>query len=171
MKLGGNNTLAVALSSPGTSNLIELFDLDNASGRLTNYRKIDLNEPNGQVYGVEFSPGGNKVFATVKGTPSPSVLFEYFLDSLSQPYLKQRIQQNGEFGALQAGPDGQIYMAINGSTSLGIIQAVEDTTQLSSFNLNGFNLAGGTNSNLGLPNFIQIQGKRRDLTYCNFMVV
>lgn len=158
MKLGGNNTLAVALSSPGTSNLIELFDLDNTTGRLTNYRKIDLNEPNGQVYGVEFSPAGNKLFATVKGSPSPSVLFEYFLDSLSQPYLKQRIQQNGEFGALQAGPDGQIYMAINGGSALGTIQAVEDTTQLSSFNLNGFNLAGGTNSNLGLPNFIQIQG-------------
>ncbi len=158
MKLGANNTLAVALSTPGTSNLIELFDLDNTTGRLTNYRKIDLKEPNGQVYGVEFSPGGNKVFATVKGSPSPSVLFEYFLDSLSQPYLKQRIQQNGEFGALQAGPDGQIYMAINGSNNLGTIQAAEDTTQLSSFNLNGFNLAGGTNSHLGLPNFIQIQG-------------
>jgi len=158
MKLGGNNILAVALSTPGTSNLVELFDLDNTTGRLSNYRKIDLKEPNGQVYGVEFSPGGNKLFATVKGSPSPSVLFEYFLDSLNQPYFKQRIQQNGEFGALQAGPDGQIYMAVNGSNNLGTIQAVEDTTQLSSFNLNGFNLAGGTNSRLGLPNFIQIQG-------------
>ncbi len=158
MKLGANNTLAVALSTPGTSNIIELFDLDNATGQLTNYRKIDLKEPTGQVYGVEFSPGGNKLFATVKGTPSPSVLFEYFLDSLQHPYFKQRIQQNGEFGALQLGPDGQIYMAVNGSDKLGTILAVEDTTQLSSFNLNGFNLAGGTNSRLGLPNFIQIQG-------------
>jgi len=158
MKMGPNNNLAVALSTPGTRNLIELFELDNNSGRLDNYRKIDLKESNGQVYGVEFSPGGNKVFATVKGSPSPSVLFEYFLDSLNQPYFKQRIQQNGEFGALQLGPDGQIYMAINGSSTLGTIQAADDTTQLSAFNLNGFNLAGGTNSRLGLPNFIQIQG-------------
>lgn len=158
MKIGPNNTLAVTLSTPGTSNLIELFQLDNTTGRLSNYRKIDLKEPNGQVYGVEFSPGGNKVFATVKGSPSPSVLFEYFLDSLSQPYFKQRIQQNGEFGALQLGPDGQIYMAINGSSSLGTIQAADDTTQLSAFNLNGFNLLAGTNSRLGLPNFVQIQG-------------
>ena len=65
------------------------------------------------------------------------MLFEYFLDSLKQPYFKQRIQQNGEFGALQLGPDGQIYMAINGSKSLGTIQAADDTTQLSAFNLNG----------------------------------
>lgn len=158
MKLGANNNLAVALSTPGTSNLIELFQFDNSTGRLSNYRKIDLKEPAGQVYGIEFSPGGNKLFATVKGTPSPSVLFEYFLDSINQPYFKQRIQQNGEFGALQAGPDGQIYMAVNGSNRLGTILAVEDTTQLSAFNLIGFNLAGGTTSRLGLPNFIQVQG-------------
>lgn len=158
MKLGANNNLAVALSTPGISNLIELFQFDNSTGRLSNYRKIDLKEPAGQVYGIEFSPGGNKIFATVKGTPSPSVLFEYFLDSINQPYFKQRIQQNGEFGALQAGPDGQIYMAVNGSNRLGTILAVEDTTQLSAFNLIGFNLAGGTTSRLGLPNFIQVQG-------------
>jgi gliding motility-associated-like protein len=158
MKLGPNNILAVTLSTPGTSNLIELFQFDNSTGRLSDYKKIDLKEPNGQVYGVEFSPGGNKLFATVKGTPSPSVLFEYFLDSLNQPYLKQRISQNGEFGALALGPDGQIYMAVNGNSSLGTIQAVDDTTRLSAFNLNGFNLAAGTNSRLGLPNFIQIQG-------------
>ncbi|MDD1442782.1 PKD domain-containing protein [Dolichospermum sp. ST_sed3] len=158
MKIGPNNNLAVALSTPGTSNIIELFQLDNNTGRLNNYRKIDLKEPNGQVYGVEFSPGGNKIFATVKGSPSPSALFEYFLDSLNQPYFKQRIQQNGEFGALQLGPDGQIYMAVNGSNTLGTVQAVDDTTRLSAFNLNGFNLAPGTNSRLGLPNFIQIQG-------------
>ncbi len=158
MKISPNNNLAVTLSTPGVSNIIELFQFDNSTGLLSNYRTIDLKEPNGQVYGVEFSPGGNKVFATVKGTPSPSVLFEYFIDSLNHPYFKQRIQQNGEFGALQAGPDGQIYMAVNGSNTLGTIQAVEDTTKLSAFNLNGFNLAAGTNSQLGLPNFIQIQG-------------
>lgn len=158
MKIGPNNNLAVTLSTPGVSNLIELFQLDNNTGRLSDYRKIDLKEPNGQVYGVEFSPGGNKIFATVKGSPSPSVLFEYFIDSINKPYFKQRIQQDGEFGALQSGPDGQIYMAVNGSNTLGTIQANDDTTQLSAFNLNGFNLLGGTNSRLGLPNFVQIQG-------------
>jgi gliding motility-associated-like protein len=158
MKIGPGNLLAVTLSNPGVSNWIELFDFDNNTGRISNYRKIDLKEPNGQVYGIEFSLGGNKIFATVKGSPSPSLLFEYFLDSLKRPFFRQRIQQNGEFGALQLGPDGQIYMAINGSNTLGVIQAVEDTTMLSSFNLNGFALAGGTNSRLGLPNFVQIQG-------------
>ncbi len=156
MKLGPRNNLAVALSTPGTSNLVELFQLNDSTGHIGNYRKIDLKEPSGQVYGIEFSPGGNKVFATVKGSPSPSKLFEYSIDSLEQPHFKQVINGTSEFGALQRGPDGQIYMAINGSTVLGTIAAVDDTTRLSSFNAAGFTLAGGTNSRLGLPNFIQI---------------
>jgi len=156
MKLGPRNNIAVALSTPGTSNLVELFHLNDSTGTINNYRKIDLKEPNGQVYGIEFSPGGNKLFATIKGTPTPSKLFEYSIDSIEKPHFKQVIQGAGEFGALQRGPDGQIYMAINGSTVLGTIAPVDDTTRVSSFNASGFNLAGGTNSRLGLPNFIQI---------------
>lgn len=157
MKLGARNNVAVALSNPGTSNLVELFTLVDSSGRITNYRKIDLKEPNGQVYGVEFSPAGNKVFATLKGSPAPSAVYEYFLDSLNMPYLRNITPEPAqELGALQMGPDGQIYMAINGSNVLGTIQAVEDTTLNSPINFSGFALAAGTNSRLGLPNFTQI---------------
>ncbi len=157
MKLGPNNVVAVALSTPGTSNLLELFTLVDSSGVLTNYRKIDLKEPNGQVYGVEFSPGGNKVFATVNKSAGSSHIFEYFIDSIGNPYFKQKITQPAELGAIQIGPDGRLYVAVNGTGSdfLGTIQAVDDTTQFSSFTLNGFALAAGTNSRLGLPNFIQ----------------
>jgi hypothetical protein len=61
-------------------------------------------------------------------------------------------------GAIQRAPDNQLYVAINGSGVLGTIQVNEDTTQLSAFNPSGFALLGGTNSRLGLPNFIQFQG-------------
>ncbi len=157
MKLGPRNTLAVTLATPGTSNLVELFQLTDSSGVLSNYRKIDLKEPNGQVYGVEFSPGGNKVFATVKGSLGSSHIFEYFIDSIGAPYFKQKITQPTELGAIQQGPDSRLYVAVNGAGNdfLGTIQANDDTTQFSSFTLNGFALAGGTNSRLGLPNFIQ----------------
>jgi len=157
MKLGPNNTIAVALSTPGVSNFIELFTLVDSSGVLINYRKIDLKEPNGQVYGVEFSPGGNKVFATINKSLGSSYLFEYFIDSIGNPYFKQKITQAAELGAIQQAPDGQLYVAVNGTGNdfLGKITADEDTTRLSSFVLNGFALAAGTNSRLGLPNFIQ----------------
>lgn len=156
MKLGPRNNLAVALSTPGSSNLVELFELVDSTGVITNYRKIDLNEPNGQVYGVEFSPAGNKLYATVKGTPSPSKLFEYSIDSLQRPAFRQEIDVNAEAGAIQIAPNGQVYVALNNSNVLGTINPDEDTTRLSTFVPNGFTLAGGTSSRLGLPNFIQI---------------
>ncbi len=159
MKLGPRGNLAVALSEPNVSNVVELFTLVDSSGVITNYRKIDLNlrggQP-GQVYGVEFSPGGNKVFATVKGPPSR--VFEYFLDSLDRPFFRNSIVNAGELGALQIAPDGQIYIAINGSGVLGRFQADEDTTRVSTINFSGFTLAGGTNSRLGLPSFVQQVG-------------
>jgi len=158
MNLGGKNNLAVALSSPGVSNLVELFNFSDSTGKVTNYQKIDLQTPTGQVYGVEFSKGGNKLYATVDGLPTPSELFEYSLDSLDKPHLKQKLSEPAELGAIQLGPDGQIYVAVNDAahnTSLGLISPNEDTTQLSTFQLTGFPLAAGTNSQLGLPNFIQ----------------
>ncbi len=154
MKLGPGNNLAVALNT-GSANLVELFHLNDTTGTITNYRKIDLKQPTGQVYGVEFSPGGNKLYATVKGTPSPSQVYEYFIDSIGHPYFRQKTTSATELGAIQIAPDGQIYMAINGSSVLATITAVEDTTNVSPINFSGFTLSGGTMSHLGLPNFIQ----------------
>ncbi len=157
MKLGPKNNLAVTFSTPGTSNWVELFTFVDTTGVITNYRKIDLKQPTGQVYGVEFSPGGNKVFASVKDTPT-STVYEYFLDSLGGPHFRNSTLEPAEVGALQLAPDGQIYMAVNNSSTLGTIQANEDTTKVSTINLSGFTLAGGTNSRLGLPNLIQQNG-------------
>jgi len=155
MKLGPQNRLAVALSTPGTSNVVEVFDFADSTGQVSNFRTANLNNPAGQVYGVEFSPGGNKLFATLKGATSQIV--EFAFDSVGAVYLKKPpiAPVAEELGAIQTGPDGQIYVAVNGEPFLGTIQANEDTTQVSTFLLNGFGLLPGTNSNLGLPNFIQ----------------
>jgi large repetitive protein len=158
MKIGANSSVAVALSIPGTANWIDVFDFVDSTGVLTNYRKVTLNETAGQVYGVEFSPGGNKLFATVKGSPSPSYVYEYSIDSVSQLHFKQKVSNASELGAIQIAPDGQIYIAINGSSSLGTVTVNEDTTALSTFNFAGFALAGGTTSTLGLPSFVQSTG-------------
>ncbi|HEY9487596.1 MAG TPA: PKD domain-containing protein, partial [Chryseosolibacter sp.] len=66
MKLGALNRLVVALSTPGTSNVVEIFDFIDSTGVVTNFRTADLESTTGQVYGVEVSPGGNKLFATLK---------------------------------------------------------------------------------------------------------
>jgi gliding motility-associated-like protein len=152
MKLGAH--LAVALSTPGVSNVVELFDFDNATGIVSNFRTANLNNTSGQVYGVEFSPGGNKLYATLSGASSQ--LFEFSIDSLGNPYLKNAFPSvANRLGAIQTGPDGQIYVAVEGQSFLGTISPNEDTTQVSGFVLNSFALLGGTNSRLGLPNFAQ----------------
>lgn len=154
MKLGAMNRLAVALATPGVSNVVEVFDFIDSTGVVGNFRTADLNTAAGQVYGVEFSPGGNKLFATLTGAPSR--LVEFSIDSLGNPYLKNMFPISANsLGAIQTGPDGQIYVAVDGQTSLGTISPVEDTTLVSSFNLTGFSLLGSTTSQLGLPNFAQ----------------
>jgi len=157
MKLGPKNDLAVAFSNPGTSNWVEVFHFHDSTGTFSNYRKIDLNHPAGQVYGIEFSPGGNKLFASIEDTPN-SDIFEYSLDSLGRPHFKKDNVEAGTIGALQLAPDNQIYYAINNSTTLGTIQANDDTTKISSITPNGFTLAPGTLSYLGLPNDRQQAG-------------
>jgi large repetitive protein len=156
MELGSTGNLAVALSTPGTSNTVEIFDFVDSTGVVTNYRVADLKIPSGQVYGLEFS--GSKLFATWNdGTNSKIV--EFFFNAGDTVYsVKQPpIDVAGEqLGAIQSGPDGQVYVAVEGATSLGTIQVNGDTTLASTFTLNGFPLAGGTSSHLGLPNFVQI---------------
>ncbi len=156
MKLGPNNTLAVALSSPGTSNLVELFHLNDTTGVVSNYRKLSLSNTTGQVYGIEFSAGGSKVFASVSGAASSNI-YEYSIDSLGHTLLKRDTTFNGvKIGALQMAPDNQIYVAIDNSTKLGTIMPTDDITQKSYIDIgNGFPLLAGTNSRMGLPNFVQ----------------
>src|SRR5690606_11119384 len=86
-------------------------------------------------------------------------LYEFAFDSLGNGYYKQgpvSTPGGGEPGALQMGPNGQIYMAVNGSSSLWYFQANEDTTQVTNLaNMEELPLVGGSSSTLGLPNFIQ----------------
>lgn len=155
MEIGAQNRLAVALSTPGVSNVVEVFDFVDSTGVVTNFRTANLNSASGQVYGLEISPGGNKLFATLSDATSQIV--EFAFDSLGNPYFKNRVTQPARLGAMQMGPDGQIYVAIDGSSNLGTFTANEDTTQVTALPtpLQAFALAGGTQSRLGLPNFVQ----------------
>lgn len=155
MKLTGN-LLAVALSTSPASNFIEVFDFVDSTGVVTNFRSLNLNTTQGQVYGVEIA--GNKILATIKGSPN-SFLREAYIDFQNNPVLvpgsAATIPIPAELGAIQIGPNGTIYVAVNGSTSLATIGLNTDTLQLSNLTLGSFPLAGGTQSRLGLPNFIQ----------------
>ncbi len=143
----------IANNTPG-SELLEIFSFDNGTGYLSNPLEINTGE-NG-IYGMEFSGDGTKLYIT-----DNSNLFQFDLDSLNSADPEQDILDSkftysgsGNFGALQTGPDGVIYMAIDGSADLGTITAPNGDDAAANLNLSGFNLAGRT-SRLGLPNFTQ----------------
>lgn len=157
MKFSADGTkLAVALAAgPAGPNYVDVFEWSDSLGQVVNYRQLDLTADGavGQVYGVEFSPGGTKLFATVKSASS-SMIMEYRADTLDRMrVINPPMSTGGELGAIQTGPDGQVYVAVNNSNNLGTINVNPDTATASTFNANGFALAAGTSSKLGLPNF------------------
>jgi gliding motility-associated-like protein len=161
MKFSQDGTkLAVALSSNG-QNIVDLFDYADSTFTLSNHMVINFDElfPEYQVYGVEFSPQGNKLYVSLTGATSR--IYELRLDSADINFINQTKnllrEENQAFGALQLGPDGQIYVAIDGSGTLATILPNEIPDQPSSFNPIGIDLQGRI-SGLGLPNFIQTVG-------------
>ncbi len=158
MKLANGELVGVAL--PGTTNLLEIFEFDSI-GRVRNGITIDIEEPAPSViYGVEFSSDGRKVYVTTNN--GNSKLIQYSLDSLGTDDQETDIQatknvvyQGGEeLGAIQTGPDRQVYVAVEGLQSLGIING--PTADNPTFSPTAFPLLAGTSSLLGLPNFVQI---------------
>ncbi len=151
------NNLAVNI--PGTDQ-VEIFDFDPATGAVSNPRLIDTGEAT--LYGLEFSGAGSKLYLTTTGAGSK--LIQYDLDSLNSMDPVGDISatkydgytQGTDYGALQIGPDGVIYMAVDNSGMIGTISNTNGDDDGAGFNPAGFDLQGRT-SELGLPNFAQNQ--------------
>lgn len=169
MKLSNTGQLAVALSISNTENFVELFQFDNATGAVSMPVSLDFGSETGQVYGVEFSPDENKVFATLRNaTGGGTKIFWWEIDTttvageVTDPdYIRNSREEVAfeagvDLGALQQGPDGTIYIAKDGAPNLATItnpNGIPGQTD-PGYNASGFSLAGGTTSTLGLPNFI-----------------
>jgi hypothetical protein len=163
MKFSPDGTkVAVALSTP-SGNYVELFDFDT-TGTLSNYVQIEFPESFSQyqVYGVEFASNSEKLFVTLNNLGSArSKLYELMLHNFSKDSIEANMdvieEQSGvNFGALQTGPDGQIYIAMDGQGFVGNFVPVLDSTRYTNYDYqnNRFDLGGGI-SRLGLPNFVQ----------------
>lgn len=149
--------------NPGTNNKVELFTFNVDTGTLVYKRAIDLGPSPPKAYGVEFSPDGQSLYVSLVGDPSnsnaaSSYIYRYDLSitdpsqlSLAQTEIAASTTQ--QFGALQIGPDGRIYVAIPGQTSLGVIENPDADGILEEivFNPIGQSL-GGKTGQLGLPN-------------------
>ena len=182
MKFNSDGDKLAVTISEGGCNKLEIFDFDQATGELTEYARIDLG-CSGEVYGMEFSDDGTRILVSyqnggpgieefiIKSTadendPNATACPTCFGAASTRPQieaciLSTRNQISGtsslSIGALQIGPNGQIYAAVVGSNLIGQINVGTGCTAQSTFTQSGVDQMPGT-ANLGLPSFVQNSG-------------
>ncbi len=150
MKINSQGTKLV-LARRSTLSDSEAFDFDNSTGKVT----ANLGVYNsGVVYGVEFSANGDYFYTSQNFRR----VFMYNTSSLTPTLLHTRPTNNREdwLGALQMGPDGNIYVA-NGyegdnSSNIDMISNVENGSP--TYNNDFITLPAGHYSRLGLPDLV-----------------
>jgi WD40 repeat protein len=186
MKFSPDGTKLAVTINDGGNNRVEIFDFDQETGELTEYAILDLgsagevyglefSEDAGRIL-VSYRNGGPGIeeffIQSTESTdnsdpdnPVTTTCPDCFENAVGKEAIQQCIlnsrttiadTQGLNLGALQIGPDGQIYAAIVGSNLIGQIQ-VEQNCGPSRFNQNAVEPMPGT-SNLGLPSFVQNSG-------------
>jgi gliding motility-associated-like protein len=143
----------IACALHGSAQLFELFNFNIQTGEISN--PIDFNGHNG-AYSLEFSPDESRLyFARENGQ---NEIFQVNLD-LEQPIdiiNSQTIigySPGNNIGALQLGPNDKIYISLDFSNYLGVINNPNELGTDCDYVQNGIYL-NGRQARLGLPNFV-----------------
>lgn len=147
MKINNQGTkLAVARRANSSQN--ELFDFDNSTGQVTSNQGVYYT---GVLYGVEFSANGDYFYVS---TFDKVYMFDMGLSSTL--LHTSNGTQSDRVGALQMGPDGEIYVANgyenNDGDHLDKISSVENGTPV--YHDDFISLPIGHKSRLGLPDIV-----------------
>ncbi|MCM2301324.1 MAG: T9SS type B sorting domain-containing protein [Flavobacteriaceae bacterium] len=135
---------------------VQLFDFDAATGIVSNPSTLmDLdNETYQTPYGIEFSPNSKVLYVSVHNEG----IYQYNLEAGSETAIvnsKQKINAEVKvYGALQLATNGKIYVAVEHSTFLDVINKPNELGVGAAYQNNGVEL-GGKRARLGLPPFIQ----------------
>ncbi|MBN7817748.1 T9SS type B sorting domain-containing protein [Algoriphagus pacificus] len=181
MKFNSDGDKVAVTISEGGCNKLEIFNFDQDTGEMTEYARIDLG-CDGDVYGLEFSEDGDKVLVSFRNggpgiqefnikpvdndDPDAAVCPSCFDGASTRAEIeacinstKKTVSQTSglDLGALQIGPNGQIYVAVVGDNRIGQINVGTGCNSSSTFTLDGVEPMPGT-SNLGLPSFVQNSG-------------
>ena len=137
------------------SRLVEVFDFDLLTGKLSVFFSFSNYLPPGRPYGLEFSPSGRYLYFTVRQCD----ILQLDLESQSIANSLQVINDPApcfNSAQLQLGPDGKIYVAQLGTKVIGVINIPNESGKLSNYNSQGILIPlGGVNScSASLPNFI-----------------
>lgn len=153
---------------------VDLLDFDNSTGIISKGNSLFLPaEPYGSyrgAYGVEFSPNSKYLYVSGDYTSGQEIsyLLQYNVNlsthSLIQASKKVIYQQQAawyanNFGTLQIGPDGKMYMAEFGQPYISVINYPDLQGAACQFVHAGISTwkigTGGGLSEYGLPSFIQ----------------
>lgn len=170
------NKVAVAISNiePG---ILGLFDFDNNTGILSNPCHIvfDNDTTSGKrIYGVEFSPDGNKLYAAVSGSFIHKRLYQYDItisDCNAIEASRQTIYQNSTntiLRGMQLAPNGKIYMVCGSYYNLGCINSPNQTGLAANFDSAAVSLP--EYNGYSLPSFISGYKYQNNICTCRLKV-
>ncbi len=181
MKFNSDGDKVAVTISEGGCNKLEIFDFDQDTGEMTEYARIDLG-CDGDVYGLEFSEDGDRVLVSYRNggpgveefnikpvendDPDAAVCPSCFENASTRAEIEACINSTKnsvsgtsglDLGAIQIGPNGQVYVAVVGSNQIGQINVGSGCNSSSTFTTDGVEPMPGT-TNLGLPSFVQNSG-------------
>lgn len=132
---------------------LELFDFNAETGIVSNPKILNNKKSN---YGAEFSPLGNVLYVTTGNDSYIFDLVQYDLTASNIASTEINIKTNiqYQFGALQLGPDGKIYISTTNSNYISFIDQPEIIGNGCNFIKNGVFLGSGV-CTFGLPQFVQ----------------
>jgi gliding motility-associated-like protein len=133
------------------SNMVELFDFDNGTGKVSNpisFTNFD------QPYGIEFSDESSKLYiSTWDNMFGQCSLYQIDLsDNNRQTLLDNGL---GLYSSLQIGPDKKIYYALQNAKYLNRIEFPAKAGRACTIKQNAVLLDPNGTMHIGLPTFIQ----------------
>jgi gliding motility-associated-like protein len=160
IKFGGDSTsslVAVALD-----NRVELFNYDTETRELSEPVTIDFTGQ-GQPYGIEIvtdSSGNTVLYVSTDNGIYGATVQRPLSEGQSISVVLVDGTAGTTYGAIQRGPDGQIYVAQPGQTNVGTLSPNPNDPSNSGFNAAALpdGLPNGAVSGFGLPTYVSFGG-------------
>ncbi len=118
LKFNATGTKLASAIMHGPGSWLELYDFNKGTGTLSNVCRIIIDsldaDPN--IYNLEFSPDGSKLYTPINTNASGARLYQYDLTAGGGSCASIKASRSlifkapGAWGGMQAGPDGKIYI-------------------------------------------------------------